>query len=42
MNTGNITAMERKRYIKPLTEVVNIEVNRIICTSDNVPDDYWG
>lgn len=30
---------ERKYYMKPVTEVVNVEVSRLICTS--VPD-YWG
>ena len=32
--------MERKRYIKPDTEVVEIELSKILCSSN--PDDLWG
>ena len=32
--------MERKQYIKPDTEVVEIELSKILCNS--IPDDFWG
>ena len=38
MNAKMITTMERRRYFKPTTQVIIVEMNRILCDST----DYWG
>lgn len=43
MNAKMITTMERRRYFKPVTEVINIEMSgKILIMSGEEDTDLWG